>query len=96
MAPGAPAMFIIIFLWLFLSYLTGRLCENWGRSFYRGFMLSLLLSPLIGLAALLIAGPNRKEIENRQIASGEMKKCPHCAELIRAEAAKCRYCGSIL
>ena len=35
-------------------------------------------------------------VEPMEIEGGEWKRCPWCAESIRAEALKCRHCGSVL
>ena len=67
-----------------------------GRSGFGFFLLSVLLSPLIGIIAALVVKANQSAVEDDLLSRGEMKKCPYCAELVRAEASVCRYCGKEL
>lgn len=86
----------IVILWLGLSILAGVLAANKGRSGFGFFLLSVILSPLIGLIAALVVQRDDQVIEQSNIQQGTMKKCLFCAEAIKAEAVVCRYCGKDL
>jgi hypothetical protein len=89
-----------LLLWYFLLAAAAGMIASLGeRSWWAFFGLSLLFTPAVGIVLALFAAakdpPAQPGIVDR-LAAREFRKCPHCAELVRRDAMRCRFCGSSL
>ncbi len=84
----------IFIFWLFFSIIAGVIASNKGRSGFGFFLLSVILSPLIGIVCAVVAKSN---IQSAQTPSPKTHiKCPDCAEWVLPEASVCKHCGHAL
>lgn len=75
---------MVLLLWPLFGALIGvAAAQRKGFHVAGGVIGGLLLGPLAFLM-FLVSGISRGDIS---------RKCPHCAESIKAEAKVCRYCG---
>lgn len=89
------------FFWLFLCCLIAYWAHTKGRFAFGWFIISFMLSPLVGgliIAILPKAGKAalpRDEMGN-VISADSHVRCPDCRELVRKDARKCKHCGTVL
>lgn len=72
-------------VWFVGAILVGALASKRERSGFGWFLLALVISPLLAVLGLLIAGTGEHQV-----------RCPACRELVRADAVKCKHCGETL
>lgn len=75
-----------------LGAIVGAIARSKGRSFWLWWIYGALLF-VIALIHVLVIGTDQKALDAREVAGGDKVKYPDCAELIKAEAKVCRFCG---
>ncbi len=82
---------IMIIIGIILGYITGYIAKSQGRSFVSWFIAGFLCF-MVAFLYLLLSKPSDETL----LSSGNYRKCPQCAEMVKVDAKICRYCGSEL
>lgn len=92
-------MLVFVILWLVLTIYVAVLARQRGRHFAGWMAFAFFASPLLA-GVVLMMKPDLAEKDFVESVTQDMElthvKCPHCAEYVRPEASKCKYCQNKL
>ena len=84
-------MTALVIIWVVLGFVTAKVAESKGRPFGTWLIYGFICFPL-AILYLTVSKPSDETL----VGSGEYRKCPFCAEVVRSEAKVCRYCNKEL
>ncbi len=84
-----------LIIWSLLGCLPGAIAQAKGRSFGGFWLYGVLLFP-VALIHSLVMAPSVAGLEQQELERGELRTCPHCAELVKREARLCKHCQQAL
>ena len=83
---------LIIIDAILLAVIPGYMGWRKGYSFFVGWLISVLISPLIAIPALLLARPRKDVLDKRRMQERNEIKCPSCQGFVSANAVVCPHC----
>ena len=83
-------MLLILVIAACIGIIPGAIAANKGHNFGLWWLFGAALF-IVALPCAIMLKPIQQNLELQQIANGG-RKCPHCAEIVKAEALVCRFC----
>lgn len=87
------------FLWVMFAVVVGVFAANKGRSGVGWFLLSLVISPLLGFLFVAVMANLKVQAATAAVQAqipgpSTHVKCSACAEWVLPEASVCKHCGA--